>query len=51
MLITGYVGIVLACAYFASGRNLWAPILAHGAVDSAALTLMYFGAPLGGHMR
>lgn len=42
ILITAYVGLVLAAVYFASGRNLWAPILAHGIMDSMSLTLMYF---------
>ncbi len=48
IVITAYVGLVLAVVYFASGRNLWAPILAHGLMDSASLTLMYLGhLPLG----
>jgi membrane protease YdiL (CAAX protease family) len=46
VVITGYVGLVFAAAYFAAGRNLWAPILAHGLIDTISLTLMYLGVPL-----
>lgn len=51
IVITGYVGVVLAVIYIASGRNLWAPIIAHGLMDSLSLTLMYLGAPLAGYIR
>ncbi|MBP2157473.1 MULTISPECIES: CPBP family intramembrane glutamic endopeptidase [Asticcacaulis] len=50
VIITAYVGIVLAVAYYASGRNLWAPILAHGIMDSLSLTAMFLGLPLPGYI-
>ena len=50
IVITAWVGLVMAVAYFASGRNLWAPILAHGITDTISLTLMYFGTPLPGYI-
>jgi CAAX protease family protein len=43
VVITAFVGIVFAGVYFASGRNLWAPILAHGLTDTIGLTLIYLG--------
>ena len=51
IFVTGYVGLVFAVAYFATGRNLWAPILAHGTVDTISLTLLFLGIPLGGHIE
>lgn len=51
VVITAYIGIVLAGAYFLSGRNLRAPILAHGAMDTISLTLMYFAIPLPGFIE
>jgi uncharacterized protein len=48
--ITAYVGVVLAATYYLSGRNLWAPILAHGIMDTVSLTAMYLGAPLPGYI-
>ena len=50
IVITAWVGLVMAGAYFASGRNLWAPILAHGITDTISLTLMFFGTPLPGYI-
>ena len=49
MLITGYIGLVFAGIYLASGRNLWAPILAHGTADTVSLTMLYLGVPLPGY--
>jgi membrane protease YdiL (CAAX protease family) len=37
-------GAILAALYFATGRNLWAPIIAHGIQDSVDVLLIYFGA-------
>lgn len=36
-------GAILAAIYFATGRNLWAPIIAHGIQDSIDILLIYFG--------
>ena len=36
-------GAILAAVYFASGRNLWAPIIAHGIQDTVDVLLIYFG--------
>lgn len=51
IVITAYVGLVFAIVYYASGRNLWAPILAHGLMDSVGLTLMFLAMPLPGHIQ
>ena len=36
-------GAILAAIYFATGRNLWAPIIAHGIQDTVDVTLIYLG--------
>ena len=36
-------GAILAALYFATGRNLWAPIIAHGIHDTVDVLLIYFG--------
>ncbi len=36
-------GAILAALYFATGRNLWAPIIAHGIQDSVDVVLIYLG--------
>lgn len=51
ILITAYAGVVLAAAYYGSGRNLWAPIIAHGLMDTIGLTLIFLGLPLPGHVQ
>lgn len=38
-----YSGLVLGCAYLLSGRNLWAPILAHGISDTFAVLALFMG--------
>lgn len=43
ILDSGIAGFILASAYVLSGRNLWVPILAHGFIDTFALTLAYLG--------
>lgn len=43
MLTTGIVGMVFAWAWFRSGRNLWALMLAHAIVDSSGIAMLYFG--------
>jgi hypothetical protein len=50
IVITFYVGLVFAGIWYASGRNLWAPILAHGLMDTMSLTLMFLGQPLPGYI-
>jgi membrane protease YdiL (CAAX protease family) len=39
---TGIHGLILGGLYLASGRNLWASILAHGVTDTVALTMIFF---------
>ena len=36
-------GAILAALYFATGRNLWAPIIAHGIQDTVDVVLIYLG--------
>jgi membrane protease YdiL (CAAX protease family) len=36
-------GLILGTAYIASGRNLWASILAHGFINSYAVVVAFFG--------
>lgn len=36
-------GAILAGIYFATGRNLWAPIIAHGIQDTVDIILIYLG--------
>jgi membrane protease YdiL (CAAX protease family) len=37
VLDSTWSGLVLGCLYLFTGRNLWAPILAHGFVDTVAV--------------
>ena len=37
-------GAILVGLYFATGRNLWAPIIAHGIQDTVDVVLIYLGA-------
>jgi hypothetical protein len=43
MLDTGIHGLLLGALYLASGRNLWACVIAHGVTDTIALTLAFLG--------
>ncbi len=43
ILDSTFAGLVLAAAYLITGRNLWACVLAHGFIDTIAVTLTYFG--------
>jgi membrane protease YdiL (CAAX protease family) len=43
MIATGLTGLVFASVYLATGRNLWASILAHGFLDTAGFVMIYFG--------
>lgn len=36
-------GLILGAAYLLSGRNLWTAVLAHGFIDSFAVTIGYLG--------
>lgn len=38
-----YSGLILGGAYLLSGRNLWAPILAHGLSDTIAVVAIFMG--------
>jgi hypothetical protein len=40
---SGVAGLVLAAAYFLAKRNLWAPVLAHGFIDTVGVVSLYFG--------
>ena len=44
-VITGTIGLLLAFVYMCTGRNLWAPIIAHAAYDTARAVLFYFQGP------
>lgn len=37
------IGLVSGAVYWASGRNLWPLIVAHGLIDSVSLTLLRLG--------
>jgi uncharacterized protein len=43
VLDSTYSGLVLGTLFLLSGRNLWAPILAHGLSDTYAVILVYMG--------
>ena len=43
MIATGLTGLVLGWLYQATGRNLWAPIIAHGVMDTSGLVMIYLG--------
>jgi uncharacterized protein len=43
MISTGSSGLVFAGLYFATNRNLWAAILAHGIYDTIGFIMIFFG--------
>ena len=43
MISTGISGFVFAGLYFATNRNLWAAILAHGIYDTIGFLMIFFG--------
>jgi len=43
MIAAGLSGLVFGGVYIATGRNLWASILAHGFMDTAGFLMIYFG--------
>lgn len=45
MLLTGSIGLTMALAFLATGRNLWAPIIAHTLYDTARIGAIYLHGP------
>lgn len=43
MITTGLTGFIFAWLYFATRRNLWAAILAHGIYDTIGFMMIFFG--------
>lgn len=43
VLDSGIAGAILGVTYLISGRNLWASVLAHGFIDTVAVTWAYLG--------
>ncbi|AHE51987.1 hypothetical protein NX02_01105 [Sphingomonas sanxanigenens DSM 19645 = NX02] len=43
IITTGLVGAIFSWAWFRSGRNLWALIVAHALVDSFGIGMLYLG--------
>lgn len=43
IVFTGLMGVVFAWAWFRSGRNLWALIMAHALIDTYGIAMMYLG--------
>lgn len=43
MIATGLVGFIMALLFRFTGRNLIAPIIAHGLIDTVSITALYLG--------
>jgi membrane protease YdiL (CAAX protease family) len=43
VILAGTTGLIIGFVYIGGGRNLWAPILLHGLIDSVSLSAIYFG--------
>lgn len=43
MIITGLTGLLFAGLFFATNRNLWAAILAHGIYDTVGFLMLFLG--------
>ncbi len=43
ILDSGVAGLILGSAYLVAGRNLWAPVLAHGFIDTIGLIVAFCG--------
>lgn len=43
IVMTGIVGAIFGWAWFRSGRNLWAMMLAHALVDTYGIGMLYLG--------
>jgi uncharacterized protein len=45
MLLTGSIGLTMGLVFLATGRNLWAPIIAHTLYDTARIVGFYLHGP------
>ena len=43
ILDSSMAGLILGTAYLVAGRNLWAPILAHGFIDTVGVIAAFLG--------
>jgi len=43
VLDSGFAGLVLGATYLATGGNRWAPILAHGLIDTISVVFLFLG--------
>jgi membrane protease YdiL (CAAX protease family) len=43
-ILAGTTGLIIGLVCIGGGRNLWAPILLHGLIDTVSLSAIYFGA-------
>ena len=43
VISAGLSGLVFGVLYLATGRNLWVPMIAHGAVDTVGFVLLFLG--------
>jgi membrane protease YdiL (CAAX protease family) len=43
ILDSSVAGLILGSAYLLAGRNLWAPVLAHGFIDTVGVIVAFFG--------
>jgi membrane protease YdiL (CAAX protease family) len=43
ILDSSVAGFILGSAYLLAGRNLWAPVLAHGFIDTVGVIAAFFG--------
>ncbi len=43
VLDTGIHGLIFGVVYLASGRNLWACVIAHGVCDTVGIAMIFFG--------
>jgi membrane protease YdiL (CAAX protease family) len=43
ILDSSVAGFILGSAYLLTGRNLWAPVFAHGFIDTVGVIVGFFG--------
>jgi uncharacterized protein len=43
IIATGLSGLVFGASYLASGRDSWAPVIAHGVHDTVGFALIFLG--------